>query len=241
MLRFRRQSAPSIEVSAPPSLPPGRRAYAIGDVHGRLDLLLQAISVVRADLAAAPIERAYVVFLLGNHEEAMLAAYDGDLAILQSWAGFGGAETAQSYGVPSLLVMRGDWPRCWQSIRIAVPVEHIEFMRSFQDQFTLGDYMFVHAGVRPGVPLKRQDPRDLRWIREEFLQSDEVFGKVVIHGHTISDEPEFCSNRIGIDTGAYRTGRLTVLRLEGDTQRVLNGGQARGSASASVAVSSPAA
>jgi len=106
-------------------------------------------------------------------------------------------------------------------LRAAIPAAHIDFLRQFYDQFALGDYLFVHAGVRPGVALDRQSPRDLRWIREEFLLSSADFGKVVVHGHTISEEPQLLGNRIGIDTGAYRTGLLTTLRLQGEDQRIL--------------------
>jgi serine/threonine protein phosphatase 1 len=266
MLRFPRQrSGPPSVPELAPTLPDGRRCYAIGDVHGRLDLLRIALAAVRSDLVAHPIGRAFLVmlgdvidrgpssrevvellrtadwsgitpvFLLGNHEEALLAAYDGDLAALQSWTGFGGAETAQSYGVPSVLLLRDDWQGYWQAVRAAIPAEHIDFLRGFYDQFALGDYLFVHAGVRPGTPVDRQDPRDLRWIRDEFLRSRDDFGKVVVHGHTVSEAPEFLPNRIGIDTGAYRTGMLTVLRLEGDEQRILDLKAGGGGAAVSLA------
>ena len=252
MLNFRRRPpARSSAPVTPPSLPSGRRVYAIGDVHGRLDLLGPAIEAVRLDLAAVPVERAFLVFLgdlidrgpasrevlemlrlahwgeitpvflLGNHEEAMLAAYDGDLGALRNWVGFGGAETVESYGVPPVLLLREDWRGYWQSVRAAVPPEHIDFLRGFYDQFALGDYLFVHAGVRPRVSLEKQDPRDLRWIRDEFLLCPDYHGKVVVHGHTVADAPELLGNRIGIDTGAYRTGRLTTLRLEGTDRRIL--------------------
>ena len=250
---LRRQSGRQPRPPVPPRLPPGRRVYAIGDVHGRFDLLSQALEDVRADAMASPVERAFVVllgdlidrgpasrevielirthdwgaltpvFLLGNHEEAMLAAYDGDLDQLRSWVGFGGAETAESYGVPPVLLLRDDWHGYWQAVRAAVPHEHVEFLRGFYDQFALGDYLFVHAGVRPGVPIEKQHPHDLRWIRDEFLLCHDDHGKVVVHGHTVADAPELLANRIGIDTGAYRTGRLTVLRLEGEEQRILDG------------------
>ena len=249
MFQFRRQLTPPRVAIAPPAVPPGQRVYAIGDVHGRLDLLVPAIDAVRADMAAAPAERAFLVFLgdlidrgpasrqvvdllrradwswitpvflLGNHEEAMLAAYDGDLIALRDWTGFGGAETAESYGVSAV---HHDCRSYWQALRDAIPREHIAFLRSFRDRFTLGDYLFVHAGIRPGVPIDRQHPRDLRWIREEFLDCRDHHGKVIVHGHTIVDAPELLPNRIGIDTGAYRTSRLTKLRLEGGQQVILD-------------------
>jgi serine/threonine protein phosphatase 1 len=213
--------------------------------------LTAALTAIRADMKANPVERGFLVllgdlidrgpesggiiehlrtqawdwitpvFLLGNHEESMLAAYDGDLQALRAWTGFGGAETAQSYGVSPVLLLKDDWPGYLGALRGAVPPEHVAFLREFYDQFALGDYLFVHAGVRPGVALDRQNPNDLRWIREEFLTSVVDFGKVVVHGHTITEAPEFLANRIGIDTGAYRTGMLTVLRLEGERQEIL--------------------
>lgn len=259
MLPFlRRRARPDPASAAPaPRLPAGRRCYAVGDVHGRLDLLRPALDGVFRDLRAHPVERAFVVFLgdlvdrgpdsrgvvellrtadwgpatpvflAGNHEEAMLGSYDGDLEMLRSWVGFGGEETAESYGVPPVLLLKGDWRGYLAALRAAVPAEHVAFLRGFYDHFALGDYLFVHAGVRPGVPLDRQHPRDLRWIRDEFLGSADPFERVVVHGHTISAEPELLPNRIGIDTGAYRTGRLTVLRLEGAERRVLEFGAAR--------------
>ncbi len=252
MVSFRRRPIAQVPVVAPPpSLPPGRRVYAIGDVHGRLDLLHRAVDAALVDVATDPIERVYLVFLgdlidrgpasreilellstrdwggvipvflLGNHEEAMLAAYDGNRRLLRDWMGFGGAETAESYGVPSVLLLRDDWQGYWQALRAAVPADHVEFLRGFYDRFELGDYLFVHAGIRPGVPIEDQDPRDLRWIRDEFLLSRESHGKVVVHGHTVADRPELLHNRIGIDTGAYRTGLLTLLRLQDAEQRVM--------------------
>lgn len=244
------RSGPTAPSSAP-SLPADRRCYAVGDIHGRLDLLNQVLGQIRADMQQSPVERAFLVFLgdlidrgpssaqvieqlrtadwswitpvflLGNHEEAMLAAYDGDLETLRAWTGFGGTETAESYGIPPVLLLRNDWPGFLGALRAAVPREHIAFCREFYDQFALGDYLFVHAGVRPGVALDRQAPKDLRWIREEFLLSAVDFGKVVVHGHTIAEQPQLLANRIGIDTGAYRTGVLTTLRLQGHEQRFL--------------------
>jgi len=249
--RWRQPRTVDVTPAAAPAVPTGRRCYAVGDVHGRLGLLEQLLRQIRADMDAQPAERAFLVFLgdlidrgpasaqiverlrtadwnwitpvflLGNHEEAMIAAYDGDLEALRAWTGFGGAETAASYGVSPVLLLKDDWPGFLNALRAAIPREHVEFMRGFYDQFALGDYLFVHAGVRPGVPIDRQKPADLRWIREEFLLSSAEFGKVVVHGHTIAEEPQLRANRIGIDTGAYRTGVLTALRLDGDEQRIM--------------------
>lgn len=259
MFSFKRRAArPAVPVSpsARPALPPGRRCYAVGDIHGRLDLLGETMDMIRRDLEDHPVEKAFLVFLgdlidrgpasaqvierlrtedwnwvtpvflLGNHEEALLGSYDGDFDTLRAWTGFGGAETAQSYGVPSVLLLKNEWPGFLGALRAAIPQEHIAFLRDFYDRFALGDYLFVHAGIRPGVALERQNPSDMRWIREEFLLSTADFGKVVVHGHTIADQPQRPGNRIGIDTGAYRTGVLTTLRLDGDEQRFLQTGSA---------------
>ena len=103
----------------------------------------------------------------------------------------------------------------------AVPADHLTFLESFEDMIQLGDYLFVHAGIDPRVPLDQQRRRDLRWIREPFLSHDGSHGVVVVHGHTICDEPEDCGNRIGIDTGAFMSGRLTALLLEGTARSYL--------------------
>lgn len=248
---WRRSHATPAAAVPPPSVPADRRCYAVGDIHGRVDLLTQTLATVRADMAAQPVERAFLVFLgdlidrgpasrevvemlrvadwdwitpvflQGNHEEAMIASYEGDVDALRSWVGFGGAETLESYGVPAVTLLKGAWHEYLEAMRAAVPADHIAFLRSFYDQFVLGDYLFVHAGIRPGVPLDQQKPRDLRWIRAEFLLSPAHHGKVVVHGHTIALEPQLLPNRIGIDTGAYDTGRLTTLRLQGTEQRIL--------------------
>ena len=103
----------------------------------------------------------------------------------------------------------------------AVPADHLAFLESFEDMIQLGDYLFVHAGIDPRLPIDQQRSRDLRWIREPFLSHEGSHGVVVVHGHTICDEPEDCGNRIGIDTGAFMTGRLTALVLEGTARRYL--------------------
>lgn len=167
------------------------------------------------------------VFLMGNHEEAFLASYNGDLDMLRAWAAMGGAETAESYGVPPVSLLKGDWHQFLFDLRAAVPSSHIDFVGAFYDSFEMGDYLFVHAGVRPGVALDAQNPRDLRWIRGEFLDSASDFGKVVVHGHTVAAEPCSQNNRIGIDTGAYRSGRLTALRLEGAERAFIATGAAQ--------------
>ena len=228
-----------------PSGPPGRRAYAVGDIHGRLDLLEQLLAKIHADLDERPAEkvllvfvgdlidrgpssaqvverlRAYrretvqTVFLLGNHEEVLLRILEGDSSLIRSWLGFGGSQCLRSYGVdPSSLRGLDDRGKV-EAVRAAIPAEHVAFLSSFVDSCRFGDYLFVHAGIRPGIELSQQQQSDLRWIREPFLLDDTNHGFVVVHGHTISPEVEERPNRVGIDTGAFATGILTAIAIEG--------------------------
>ena len=227
---------------APASLPEGRRVYAIGDIHGCLDRLRALHAAIAADLAARPAASALLVHLgdlvdrgpdsaqvvahlatapppagiaealtlRGNHEAMMLAALDApdrDHAAL-TWMQNGGADTLLSWGVP-----RRTEPRDWAA---ALPAEDVAFLRALPLSRRDGGYLFVHAGIRPGVPLDRQDPHDLMWIREPFLSSKLDHGAVVVHGHTPTPEPVLRANRIGIDTGAVMGGALTCLVLEDD-------------------------
>jgi serine/threonine protein phosphatase 1 len=225
--------------------PDGMRAYAIGDVHGRLDLLIELLDKIEADHRARPPAKAYLVllgdlvdrgpdsrgviehllrqppafaktvFLKGNHEEFFLGALDGDLAMLQNWLAYGGRECAESYGVSSGWMLNAGPTEVLQRLIAEVPAEHVEFLHGMADTFRFGDYLFVHAGVRPGVELGAQSSKDLRWIREGFLDDRTDHGVMVVHGHTIVEAPEQHSNRIAVDTGAYRTGVLTALAIEG--------------------------
>lgn len=226
----------------------GYRAYVVGDVHGRLDLLDRLLSEIERELAEYPPQKTLLVFLgdlvdrgpssaqvierlrnyrrddvrtvfiLGNHEEVLLRILDGDASLIQSWLRFGGAQCLKSYGVDPLEVSVLDGPSGIEAIRTAIPGEHQQFLRTFVDTCRFGDYLFVHAGIRPGVPVDQQLQSDLRWIREPFLVDETDHGCVVVHGHTINPLVEEKPNRIGIDTGAYRTGVLTALAVEG-TQR----------------------
>ena len=231
--------------------PKGRRAYAVGDIHGRLDLLDQLLVAIEADLrsstrpallvflgdlidrgpqSAQVIERLRTyrregvqpVFLLGNHEEVLLRIIDGDAPLIAKWRWFGGTECLMSYGVGRSALDGLDEGQALALVRKAIPPEHVEFLRGFVDTCRFGDYLFVHAGIRPGVELSSQKQSDLRWIRDPFLADDTEHGFVVVHGHTISNTVEERSNRIGIDTGAYRTGVLTALGLEGSSQWLLS-------------------
>jgi serine/threonine protein phosphatase 1 len=231
--------------------PDGYRAYAIGDVHGRLDLLEQLLSEIERDRSERPtpktllvflgdlidrgphsaqvIERlrtyssddARTVFLLGNHEEVLLRILDGDTSLIPSWLQFGGRQCLQSYGADSRRIALETDEKALEIIRGVIPEAHVAFLNSFIDSCRFGDYLFVHAGIRPGVAIDDQQQSDLRWIREPFLFDDTDHGCVVVHGHTICDEVEERPNRIGVDTGAYRTGILTALVVEGNERRYL--------------------
>jgi serine/threonine protein phosphatase 1 len=223
----------------------GYRAYVVGDVHGRLDLLQHLLARIHADIQRRPARRTLLVFvgdlidrgpesaqvverlrtyrregvqpmfLLGNHEEVLLRILDGDASLITKWRWFGGAECLRSYGADPDEIAKLDDDAAVAAVRTAIPPAHIEFLKSFVDTCRFGDYLFVHAGIRPGVSIDQQLQSDLRWIREPFLLDDTDHGCVVVHGHTISPEVEERTNRIGIDTGAYRTGVLTALALEG--------------------------
>lgn len=232
--------------SAEPSGAKGYRAYVVGDVHGRLDLLNQLLEIIEREVVERPArkvllvflgdlidrgpqsaqvierlrsyrhDRIRAVFLLGNHEEVVLRILKGDTQPIRSWLRFGGAECLKSYGADARRIVRQTDDEALESIRAAIPPQHVEFLSSFLDTCRFGDYLFVHAGIRPGVPIEEQLQSDLRWIREPFLLDETDHGCVVVHGHTISDEVEERSNRIGIDTGAYRSGILTALVIDGN-------------------------
>ena len=230
----------------PPQLPDGVRIYAFGDIHGRADLLKEMFAVIDRDLAHNPINRPievyhgdYIdrgpdsaqtldlliergrnrmaVFLKGNHEAYFLEVLH-DATKFEDWRQFGGLQTLMSYGVqPPLKAGAAERIEMLRLLNNALPEEHLQFLCSLQPSFACGDYFFVHAGVRPGIPLNEQQESDLLWIRDDFLNSDADFGKFVVHGHTPVRQPEKRKNRIDIDTGAYATGNLTVLRIEGSS------------------------
>ncbi len=237
---------------AMPRVPAGTRVYAVGDIHGRFDLLealhreidadarndrgLRKVVVYLGDyvdrgpdsrnvidyLIEEPLPGFESIHLMGNHEAFLLQFLD-DSTVLPSWAMNGGDATLASYGVspheaPSG-ANRAEWLRT--RFREVMPRAHHNFLCALKLSHVEGDYLFVHAGVRPGIPIEQQDPLDLLWIREPFLRSTEDFGKLVVHGHTPVRRPERRANRIDIDTGAVYGGQLTALALEGDTQLFL--------------------
>ncbi|MDR6788448.1 serine/threonine protein phosphatase 1 [Sphingomonas sp. BE138] len=232
-------------------VPPGVRVYAIGDVHGRADLLHPLLGWIADDHARrGPVDALHVVLLgdlidrgpassavidllarpgrqqaeryvlRGNHEEMLLAILDGETGGVVDWLRHGGADTLASYGIDAAPYW-DDPDALPPMLRGAMPEGHAAFLRATLDQVRIGDYLFVHAGIRPGVPLDAQDGRDLRWIRKPFLNSRADHGMVVVHGHTIVPAVDYRHNRIAIDTGAYRSGRLTALGLEGESRWTL--------------------
>lgn len=225
------------------AIPAGERVYAVGDIHGRLDLFNALVRAIEDDDAARGSVRTTVVLLgdlvdrgpdsagviaaarawqqrrnvriiAGNHEEMMLLALDSE-EVLRPFLRHGGRETILSYVADPRIYAEADFAGVQALMRSAVPPADLAFIRSFEDSIRIGDYLFVHAGIAPAVAPDEQRPGDLRWIREPFLSYEGDHGCVVVHGHTIAEEPVLRSNRIGIDTGAYYTGRLTALALEG--------------------------
>jgi serine/threonine protein phosphatase 1 len=227
------------EALAPGVLPPGQRIYAIGDVHGCASQLAALHSLISADaarrpvpqvtlvhlgdyvdrgpdsaavldrlLASPPVPGAAVVNLVGNHETMLLDACDPDahLGALPFWLENGGAATLASYDADP--TSHGWWD--------LIPEAHLDLLRQCRLAWAAGDYLFVHAGIRPDMPLDAQDPFDLLWIREPFLSWDGGLPAVVVHGHTPSPVPTVLEHRIGIDTGACYGGQLTCLVLEGE-------------------------
>jgi serine/threonine protein phosphatase 1 len=235
-----------------PKLPEGELLYAVGDIHGRADLLADLLRQIEADAAGRNASRTTLVFvgdyvdrgpdsrgvvemllhdlprgfdarfLKGNHE-ALLLDFVADPDKLDHWRRNGGGATMDSYGVDvaGLLAAKAS-PVVWHAAFIAkLPEPHLAFYTSLRLHVSVGDYLFVHAGIRPGVPLDAQDETDLIWIRHEFLDATGPFGPVVVHGHTPVDAPVVTPNRIGIDTGAVFSGRLTALRLQNGEQGFL--------------------
>ncbi|MBC6982490.1 serine/threonine protein phosphatase [Caulobacter sp. 17J80-11] len=243
--------AAAAPVPAPPAWSP-ERVYAIGDVHGRLDLLdalLTKIADDRSDhdgrpslvflgdlidrgpASAGVVQRVIeltrdpawdVTVLKGNHEEALLLFLDQP-EFGPTWAEHGGGATLAAYGVrpPAGRTDAAAWTAARDAFAKALPADHLELYRGMELWTRRGDYLFVHAGVRPGVPLEAQDPKDLLWIRGEFISAPRAAEHVVVHGHTPVEQAQLTRWRIGVDTGAYATGLLTAVRLDGTDQRLI--------------------
>jgi serine/threonine protein phosphatase 1 len=235
--------------SKKPEAPEGRRLYAVGDIHGRRDLLERLIAMIAADaeggqapviiylgdyIDRGPESKGVVERLLrtvpgfsslclrGNHEQSLLDFLENP-AVFGNWQNYGARATLMSYGVePPRFDDEAAYRETRDRFAAALPAEHLAFFQALPLSVPLGDYFFTHGGVRPGIPLDKQTPADLLWIREEFLGSNADFGAVVVHGHTPTSRPVRQTNRIGIDTGAYYSGRLTAAVFERASCRFLN-------------------
>jgi serine/threonine protein phosphatase 1 len=226
----------------------GELVYAIGDIHGRYDLMKALLAQVVADFPVrAGGRRPILIFLgdyvdrgpdsakvveallwlrrrrdldvrllKGNHEQAMLDFLEAPQAAAP-WLRFGGVETLLAYGVPPPEPDEGEagLARARDDLLERMPASHLRLLQGLELMLEVGDYVFVHAGVRPRTPLSAQSEDDLLWIRREFLEARGPFEKVVVHGHTwIGDRPQVFDHRIGVDTGAFMTGALTAVRLQ---------------------------
>lgn len=255
MFGFRKAKAQPRAARPPPEIPPGKMVYAIGDVHGRADLLRQLLEIMKHDhkLHASPYPATLVFLgdyvdrggasnqvietlielegdpsielmaLRGNHDQFLLDFLTQPL-LGKAWINFGGSATLAAYGVPvpKTLSDDGAWLETCEQLARAIPPEHVAFLESTHYCATFGDYVFVHAGVRPGVELRHQRPADLMSVREVFLATqDAIPGRVVVFGHTPFQAPLVEEDKIGIDTGACATGVLTALSLFNDTRRFL--------------------
>jgi serine/threonine protein phosphatase 1 len=232
---------------------PDTRVYCIGDIHGRADLLTLLHDMITNDAAgyAGKMQLVYLgdyidrgeqsrevvelllgnspvgiepIFLMGNHEQTLLdfLEHPGTNA---SWLSYGGLATLYSYNVRlGRIPMSCDIEPLAIELAENIPREHIDFFWACRESHSSGDYHFVHAGIRPGIAIDQQSKQDRLWIRQDFLFSDANHGAVIVHGHTISDEVEFQPNRIGLDTGAYFSGVLSCLVLEGTERRLLQTG-----------------
>lgn len=242
------------EAYVKPFLQPSRRLYCIGDIHGRLDLLEELHDMIMADAAGfegnkgviyvgdyidrgsqskqvlellieQPLQGFDAINLLGNHEQAMLD-FLANPQYGAAWLDFGGQVTLMSYGVGlGRIRMKQQVELLRDELEEKLPQSHVEFLSACREVYVEGSYCFVHAGIRPGVSLGNQVTQDLLWIRDEFIRSEADHGHIVVHGHSITEEVEWHPNRIGIDTGAYNSGMLTALVLEGEQQRLLQTGR----------------
>jgi serine/threonine protein phosphatase 1 len=249
MLRFLRSIFTPDDDLSGPAIPPGQRIYAVGDVHGCDALFAALIAAIEADDAAAPLAYTTVILLgdlvdrgpdsagvvrrarawqgrrrvrilLGNHEEMFLGSFTST-DTMRHFLRHGGKQTLASFGLDPKVIVSADLEDLQALMQQMVPKAEREYLAGFEDMIRIGDYVFVHAGVEPEIALADQSATTLRWIREPFLSHAEPHEAVVVHGHTISEAPEDRGNRIGVDTGAYASGRLTALVLEGTARRYI--------------------
>lgn len=244
MLKSLLRRSPAKPAFPIPAVPDGQRVYAIGDIHGRDDLFAALIEQIEEDDAArdpaetsivllgdlidrgpasaAVVERAFALaqrrsvrLLTANHEEVFLKALGGSVDALRFFCRIGGEETIWSYGIVGDAYRAMSFDELLPALQGAVPDHHRAMLEAAEDHVQIGDYLFVHAGIKPGVELAGQKPSDLRWIREPFLDDPRWHGALVVHGHTITDAVDERPNRIGIDTGAYASGKLTAIGMAG--------------------------
>lgn len=249
MLKPLRKLFRSTAAAADACIPAGERVYAIGDIHGRLDLLAALADAIQADDRASGPARTTIILLgdlidrgpdsagvvdfarrwqqarplrilCGNHEEMLLESME-KVEVLRHFLRYGGRETILSYGLDEESYRRATLEELQRLMRATIPQADLDFINGFEDRIAIGDYLFVHAGIAPEVAPERQRTQDLRWIREPFLSFEGRHSHVVVHGHTIAPQAVVRPNRIGIDTGAYMHGRLTALVLEGTQRRLI--------------------
>ena len=232
-----------------PSVPKGKRYYVVGDIHGRLDLFEKMIEAIEDDIAQVAGAEPRVILLgdlvdrgpdsagvlartrawqrarnvrvlAGNHEDMFLKSF-GRPEALRHFLKHGGRETLLSYGISGKTIRNLPIEELFEMLPQFVPAADRDYIASFEEIIIAGDYAFVHAGIDPERLITEQKRSDLLWIRERFLDHDGPLPKVIVHGHTISERVTDCGNRIGIDTGAFRSGVLTALVLEGEQRRVI--------------------
>jgi len=258
MWGFSRKTRKTDDQSSRPVGRAGIRCYVVGDVHGRLDLLeqlggmidrhergrpaLETVVVLLGDLIdRGPDTKGVLNYVLsqqdsgrrhialcGNHEEMLIHSLSGSRQALARWYANGGDAAMRSYGLDPLKLPADDPAGLLRNLEAAIPSRHRQFVRSLPDSVRFGDYFLVHAGIRPGIPLDQQKPQDLRWIRSEFLNSDQPHEAHIVHGHSNLAAAEFHSNRTAIDTSAHESGVLTALWIEGAERGLLATGEVKG-------------
>ena len=233
----------------PGRLPSDTRIYAIGDIHGRADLLADTISRIDGDIRRRPVGHAVEVYLgdyidrgpdsksvldqlavrmvreravclRGNHE-SLFEAFLNDPTAADHWMQIGAVQTLASYGISARDISTKTATELQRLLLAALPRTHALFLQCLRNSFCCGDFLFVHAGIRPNVPLEQQNLHDLIWIRNDFLQSEQQHGKIIVHGHTPVPHPDIRHNRINIDTGAWRSGVLTCIAIDNSSILVL--------------------